>query len=140
MSHDRMLFARSTRHLTTVRLLWAGLWEVRSNCTCWCEWLYSEHQQRRFLIDLLCFMCREMQWGVDDGSSTVNCMLWLIELRWSWTIWIPFVSKQALESSTYRFHHRGLIGDMSSTISSTSCITNSAITVPTDDPIAQSST
>ena len=30
VSHDGMLSARSIRHLTTVGLLWAGLWEVKS--------------------------------------------------------------------------------------------------------------
>lgn len=58
--------------------------------------------------------------GYDDGSSTVNLMLKLTALRWSWKTWMSFIFKQALESSTYCFHNRGLTGDVSNTISSTS--------------------
>ena len=116
VSLDGMVSARSIRHLTTARLLWAGLWDAQSRyLLVWVALRCTLTVMFPNLSTVLRVSRSAMVWWFwdeTDGISTVNCMFGLIELRWSWKTWMSLVFKQALESSTYRFHHRGLTFDV----------------------------
>ena len=96
VSLDGMVSARSIRHLTTARLLWAGLWDAKSKYLL--VWVALRCTLTVMFPDLptVLRVSRNAMvwrfWDETDGSSTVNCMFGLIELRWSWNERKPFPS------------------------------------------------